>query len=87
MRAFIIANLSDVFSTISGLNLGAREANPVIHFFMEATSVPEALLVKLALAVGVGLLIRNWRPGLLNIPTLIFTLAAISNSLVVLTSV
>ena len=86
MRAFIIANLADVFSTFSGVKLGAIEANPVIHFFMETTSVPEALLIKLALAVGVGLFIRRWKPGLLNLPTLIFTLAAISNSMVVLSS-
>ena len=86
MKAFVLANLSDVFSTISGLKVGAIEANPVINFFIESTSVPEALLVKLALAVGVGLLIRRWKPGLLNVPTLVFTLAAISNSLVVLSS-
>ncbi|MFQ6026257.1 MAG: DUF5658 family protein [Dehalococcoidia bacterium] len=86
MKAFLLANLSDVFSTFSGLKLGAMEANPMIHFFMENTSVPEALLVKLALAIGVGLLIKKWKPNLLIIPTLVFTLAAISNSFVVLTS-
>ena len=85
MRAFILANLSDVFSTFSGLKLGAMEANPFLSMVMEATSVPEALLVKLALAAGVGFLINRWKPRLLNVPTLAFAMIAISNSLVALT--
>ena len=84
MKAFLLANLSDVLSTVFGLNVGAMEANPIIHFFMEATSVPEALLVKLAIAAGIALLINRWKPRLLAIPTLAFTVIAISNSLVVL---
>ena len=82
MKAFILANISDVISTIFGLNLGAIEANPIIHFVMEATSVPEALLVKLAVAAGVGLLISRWKPRVLSALTLVFSLIAISNSLV-----
>ena len=85
MKAFILANISDVLSTIFGLKLGGLEANPIIAFTMEATSVPEALLVKLAIAAGVGLLINRWKPGLLALPTLVFTVIAISNSVVVLT--
>ncbi len=86
MKAFVLANLSDVFSTITGLNAGAIEANPIMHLFMENTSVPEALLVKLALALGIGLFIHRWKPRLLTVPTLVFTLAAISNSVVALSS-
>ena len=85
MKAFILANISDVFSTIFGMNLGAMEANPFISLAMEMTSIPEALIVKTAIACGVGLLIHRWKPRLLAVPTLIFTLAAISNSVVVLT--
>jgi hypothetical protein len=85
MKAFIAANLSDVFSTFSGLKLGAIEANPFLSAVMEATSVPEALLVKLSLAAGVGLLINRWKPRLLTVPTLAFAIIAISNSLVALT--
>jgi hypothetical protein len=77
MKAFILANISDVFSTITGLKLGA----------MEATSVPEALMVKLALAAGVGLMINRWKPRLLTVPTLAFAMIAISNSLVALSHV
>ena len=86
MRAFIMANVSDVFSTISGLSSGAMEANPFIRAAIEATSVPEALLVKLAAAAGVALLLSRWKPKLLTIPTLVVTMAAVSNSVVVLTS-
>jgi hypothetical protein len=87
MRAFILANISDVFSTISGLKLGAIEANPFLSMVMEATSVPEALLVKLAVAAGVGLLINRWKPRLLTIPTLAFSMIAVSNFLVALAHV
>ena len=86
MRAFMLANISDAFSTISGLNIGAMEANPFIRMAIEATSVPEALLVKLAAAAGLALLLSRWKPKLLAVPTLVVTLAAISNSMVVLTS-
>lgn len=84
MRAFILANLADIFSTIFGLHVGGIEANPIIHFVMESTSVPEALLVKLAVSVGVALFINRWKPRLLAIPTVAFAVIAISNSLVVL---
>ena len=84
MKAFILANISDVLSTLVGLAAGGIEANPLISFVMEATSVPEALLVKLAIAGGVGLIINRWRPRLLNIPTLAFTMIAVSNSMVVM---
>ena len=82
MKAFILANLSDVISTILGLSLGGTEANPAIKYLMEVTSVPEALLVKLALAAAVGLLMSRWRPRLLSALTLVVALIAISNSLV-----
>ena len=82
MTAFLLANMSDVLSTVFGLNMGGMEANPIIQFFIEATSIPEALLVKLAIAAGVALMINRWKPRLLAIPTLAFTLIAISNSLV-----
>jgi hypothetical protein len=52
---------------------------------MEATSVPEALLVKLALACGVGYMVWRWRPRLLTIPTIAFALIAMSNMVVLLT--
>ena len=83
MKAFLLANISDVLSTVFGLNVGGIEANPIVQFVMEATSVPEALLVKLAFAAGVALMINRWKPRLLAIPTLAFTMIAISNSLVV----
>jgi hypothetical protein len=51
---------------------------------MEATSVPEALLVKLAIASGIGLLINRWKPHLLSIPTMALAVIAISNSMVAL---
>ena len=82
MKAFILANISDVLSTIFGLNVGGIEANPIINFVMEATSVPEALLIKLAVAAGVGLVINRWKPRVLSALTLVFSLIAISNSLV-----
>jgi hypothetical protein len=81
MKAFILANLSDAVSTATGLAAGAREANPVINMVMESAGVPEALLLKLAVAVGVGLVINRWKPRLLNIPTLAFALIAIGNSM------
>ena len=82
MKAFLLANITDVFSTVFGLNVGGIEANPIIQFVIEATSIPEALLVKLAIAAGIGLMINRWKPRLLAIPTVVFTLIAISNSLV-----
>ena len=84
MKAFLLANISDVLSTVFGLNVGGIEANPIVQFVMEATSVPEALLVKLAFAAGVALMINRWKPRLLAIPTLAFTMIAISNSLVII---
>ena len=84
MKAFLLANIADVVSTVSGLAAGAKEINPFISLAMEATSVPEALLVKLAVAGGVGLIINRRKPELLNIPTLAFALIAISNSMVTL---
>ncbi len=48
-------------------------------------SVPEALLVKLALACGVGYMVWRWRPRLLKIPTIAFALIAMSNVVVILT--
>jgi hypothetical protein len=87
MKAFVLANISDVFSTLTGLKLGAIEANPFLSTVMEATSIPEALLVKLAVAVGVGLFINRWKPRLLTVPTVAFAMIAISNSLVALAHV
>ncbi len=84
MKAFLLANISDVLSTVFGLNVGGIEANPIVQFVMEATSVPEALLVKLAFAAGVALMINRWKPRLLAIPTLAFTMIAISNSWVII---
>lgn len=84
MKAFLLANISDVLSTVFGLNVGGIEANPMIQFVIDATSVPEALLVKLAVAAGVALMINRWKPRLLAIPTVAFTLIAISNSLIVI---
>jgi hypothetical protein len=69
METFILANISDVLSTIFGLNLGGVEINQVINFLIEATSVPEALLV------------NRWNPRLLTWPTLALSVIAISNSL------
>jgi hypothetical protein len=82
IKTFILANISDALSTSLALNLGGTEANPIINFVMEATSVPEALLVKLAVAAGVGLLISRWKPRVLRAATLVISLIAISNSLV-----
>jgi len=81
MKAFILANISDIISTVMGLGAGGNEINPLISLVMEATSVPEALLVKLAVAAGVGVIINRWKPRLLNVPTLAFALIAISNSM------
>ena len=50
MKNFVLANISDVLSTLFGMQLGAIEVNPFLSSLMAATSVPEALLVKLALA-------------------------------------
>ena len=58
---------------------------PFLASLMEATSVPEALLVKLALACGVGYMVWRWRPRLLKIPTIAFALIAMSNMVVILT--
>ena len=69
MEAFILANISDVLSIIFGLNLGGVEINPVSNCLIEATSVPEALLV------------NRWNPRLVTLPTLAFSVIAISNSL------
>ena len=85
MKSFVLANISDVMSTLFGIHLGAAEVNPFLANLMEATSVPEALLVKLALACGVGYLVWRWRPRLLKIPTIAFALIAMSNTLVILT--
>ena len=85
MKNFVLANISDVLSTFLGIQLGAREVNPFLTTLMEATSVPEALLVKLALACGVGYVVWRWRPRLLTIPTIAFALIAMSNMVVILT--
>ncbi len=85
MKNFVLANISDVFSTLFGIQLGAIEVNPFLSSLMEATSVPEALLVKLALACAVGYMVWRWRPRLLKIPTIAFALIAMSNVVVILT--
>ncbi len=85
MKNFVLANISDVSSTLLGIRLGAVEVNPFLSSLMEATSVPEALLVKLALACGVGYLVWRWRPRLLKFPTIAFALIAMSNMVVILT--
>ena len=85
MKNFVLANISDVLSTLFGIHLGAVEVNPFLNTLMEVTSVPEALLVKLALACGLGYLIWRWRPRLLRIPTIAFALIAMSNTVVILT--
>ncbi len=85
MKNFVLANISDVFSTLFGIQLGATEVNPFLSSLMEATSVPEALLVKLALACGVGYMVWRWRPRLLKIPTIAFALIAMSNLVVIFT--
>ncbi len=85
MKSFVLANISDVLSTLLGIQLGANEVNPFLSSLMEATSVPEALLVKLALACGVGYMVWRWRPKLLRIPTIAFALIAMSNVVVILT--
>jgi hypothetical protein len=54
MRTFILANIFDVLSTLVGIAVGGIEINPIISLVMEATSVPQALLVKLAIAMGIG---------------------------------
>ena len=85
MKGFVLANVSDVGSTLLGIKLGAVELNPFIGMVMEATSVPEALIIKLALACGAGYLVSRWRPQLLTIPTVVFAVVALSNTFVVLT--
>ena len=85
MKSFVLANISDVLSTLFGIQLGANEVNPFLSSLMELTSVPEALLVKLALACGVGYLVWRWRPRLLKIPTIALALIAMSNVIVIFT--
>ncbi len=85
MKNFVLANISDVLTTLFGIQLGANEVNPFLASLMEATSVPEALLVKLALACGVGYMVWRWRPKLLRIPTIAFALIAMSNLVVIFT--
>ena len=85
MKGFVLANISDVLSTLFGIQLGATEVNPFLASLMEETSVPEALLVKLALACGVGYMVWRWRPKLLKIPTIAFALIALSNVVVIVT--
>ena len=85
MKGFGLANISDVLSTLFGIQLGATEVNPFLASLIEATSVPEALLVKLALACGVGYMVWRWRPKLLKIPTIAFALIALSNMVVIVT--
>lgn len=82
VKAFLLANISDALSTILALDLGGMEANPIINSVMQATGVPEALLVKLAVAAGIGLLVSRWKPGVLRAVTLAISVIAISNSLV-----
>ena len=85
MKSFVLANISDVLSTLFGIHLGASEVNPFLSSLMAATSVPEALLVKLALACGMGYLVWRWRPRLLKIPTIALALIAMSNVVVIFT--
>lgn len=85
MKGFVLANISDVLSTLFGIQLGATEVNPFLASLMEATSVSEALLVKLVLAFGVGYMVWRWRPKLLKIPTIAFALIALSNMVVIVT--
>ncbi len=85
MKSFVLANISDVLSTLFGIQLGANEINPFLSSLMELTSVPEALLVKLALACGVGYLVWRWRPRLLKSPTIALALIAMSNVIVIFT--
>ena len=85
MKGFVLANISDVLSTLFGIQLGATEVNPFLASLMEATSVSEALLVKLVLACGVGYMVWRWRPKLLKIPTIAFALIALSNVVVIVT--
>ena len=79
---FMVANIADALSTYSALNEGAGEANLLIGGVMEATSIPAVLIGKLMVAAAVGFLVQRWRPWLLTIPTVVFAILAISNSLI-----
>ena len=68
MKGWVLANVSDVGSTLLGIKLGAVEVNPFIGMIMEATSVPEALIIKLALACGAGYLISRGGPSCSPLP-------------------
>jgi hypothetical protein len=65
-NAFLILNLGDCFSTNIALNQGAIEANK-LYAFLGAELGAAMWAVKMALALGIVLAIRNFRPQWLRI--------------------
>ena len=80
--SFFGANTADALSTFAALNVGAVEANPIISTAMEASSIPTVLIGKLLVGAAVAVLVGRWKPRLLKVPTIVFALIAVTNSVI-----
>ncbi len=80
---FLILNLGDVFSTNLALNQGALEAN-LLYSFLSLKLGAALWAVKMALALGLVMAVRHFRPqwlGMFRILCVALTIVVLNNLL------
>ena len=75
LTQFLCLQLLDIMTTLAFLERGLHEANPVVRFFMEATSSPvSALLAVKIFAIVLGIYCwRSQRPSVLTKANVFFS--------------
>ena len=82
LKAFIIVNIIDAISTFRALSYeGVSEGHPIYSISFSTLGIETTLLLKVLLAVVLGLVLVKYSRGhLLKWPTLVILIVAISNS-------
>ena len=84
LKAFIIVNIIDAITTFRALSYeGVSEGHPIYSIGFSTVGLETTLVLKVLLAVVLGLVLMKFNRGhLLKWPTLVILIVAISNSLV-----
>ena len=82
LKAFIIVNIIDAITTFRALSYeGVSEGHPIYSIGFSTVGIETTLVLKVLLAVVLGLVLVKFNRGhLLKWPTLVILLVAISNS-------
>ncbi len=82
LKVFIIVNIIDAISTFRALSYeGVSEGHPLYSIGFSTIGIETTLLLKVLVAIGIGLLlVKSNRGHLLKWPTLVILIVAISNS-------